>query len=140
VPELQKLAASLGLSDYHRGMGFAWCAFSAFLAALEAGGSSAALGLRDGRFNALYCPAILAEAEAGSSGLRVVPRDQAARGDLALFDWAPGGGPADHVGRLTAAPAGGAVSTVDGNSGPDAIHVIARERPVGLVRAFVRDS
>ena len=72
--------------------------------------------------------------------MRVIPQSQAARGDLVLFDWAPGGDATDHVGRLVRPPAGGMVSTVDSNSGPDDLWVILRERPLNLVRAFVRDS
>jgi hypothetical protein len=44
------------------------------------------------------------------------------------------------VARLVKLPEGGTVTTVDGNSGPDSLHVIVRERPLNLVRAFVRDS
>lgn len=70
----------------------------------------------------------------------MIPESQAKRGDLVLFDWGPGGDPADHVGRLTAPPADGKVKTVDGNSGKNDLHVCFRERPLTLVRAFVRDS
>jgi peptidoglycan hydrolase-like protein with peptidoglycan-binding domain len=140
VPQLTKLARELGLSGELSAMGFAWCGFSSFLSALAAGGTTASAGLVQGAFNALYCPAILAEAEGARFGLRVVPRDQAARGDLVLFDWAPGGDPVDHVGRLRQPPADGVVSTVDGNSGDQSMHVALRERPLGRVRAFVRDS
>ena len=140
VPELVKLAGELGVAPGIVPMGFAWCGFSAFLSALAGGGTSASEGLRELRFNALYCPTILAEAQNGHFGLRVVPQSQAARGDLVLFDWSPGGDPVDHVARLVKSPEGGTVTTVDGNSGPDSVHVIVRERPLNLVRAFVRDS
>jgi hypothetical protein len=118
-------------------MGFPWCAFAVFLAALEHGGRTASLGLRDGLFNALYCPTILAEASAGRFGMRVLAPLEAARGDLVLFDWGPGGDPTDHVGRLVQPPAAGRVVTVDGNT--DSL-VAVRVRPLTLVRAFVRDS
>jgi hypothetical protein len=140
VPALGKVAADLGLSDWYQKMGWPWCAFTVFLAALRVGGQTAEQGLRQGAFNALYCPAILAEAQAAHFGMRIVPASQAARGDLVLFDWSPQGDPADHVGRLVRPPAGGVVATVDGNSGPDNVCVILRERQLGQVRAFVRDS
>jgi hypothetical protein len=121
-------------------MGYPWCAFAAFLAALVAGGRSAASGLRERRFNPLYTPAILAEARAGAFGLRVVAEARAFRGDLVLFDWDFGAGdPADHVGRLAQAPVDGRVRTVDGNSGVSGL-VEPRDREIGSVRAFARDS
>jgi hypothetical protein len=137
VPALMRRARRLGLSDDFARMGYPWCAFAVFLASLEHGGMTADLGLSAGLFNALYTPAILAEAQAGRFGMRVVASDQAQRGDLALFDWGPGGDPTDHVGRLVEAPAGGRVRTVDGNT-DDAVGI--RDRPIELVRAFVRDS
>jgi len=140
VPALQRLAKDLGLADWYVGMGWPWCAFTVFLAALDVGGSSADLGLRQGTFNPLRCADILAEAQAGASGLRVVPASQAARGDLVLFDWATEPAPADHVGRLTAPASGGTVKTVDGNSGQPNVSVVLAERPLALVRAFVRDT
>ncbi len=140
VPELVRLAGELEVLSRIRGMGFPWCAFSAFLAALKAGGKTADLGLRKDRFNILYCPTILHEAQAGRWGMRVIAPSQAARGDLVLFDWSPQGDPADHVGRLRRPPAEGMVATVDGNSGDDDLYVVTRERPARAVRAFVRDS
>jgi predicted chitinase len=139
VPALGKVARELGLSDWYQKMGWPWCAFAAFLAALRVGGQTAEQGLRQGAFNALYCPAILAEAQAGRFGMRVVPASQAARGDLVLFDWSPQGDPADHVGRLVRAP-DGVVATVDGNTGTPDLFVALRERQLSQVRAFVRDS
>ena len=137
VPPLQRLARQLDLADYYTNMGYPWCAFAVFLAALKAGGGSAEQGLRRGAFNALYCPEILAQAEAGRFGMRVVPPSKAERGDIVLFDYAPDGPRAEHVGRVTRAPQGGIVLTVEGNSSQA---VARRERPLGQVRAFVRDS
>lgn len=139
VADLVLLGQELGVAPRYREMGFPWCSFAAFLAALRAGGVTAELGLRRGAFNALYAPAVLAEAQVGRSGLRLVPAGQAERGDLVLFDWSPGGDPADHVGRLTWPPADGRVETVDGNSGDDGL-VAVRERALATVRAFARDS
>jgi hypothetical protein len=136
VPELVTLAQQLDVVPRIAQMGYPWCAFAAFLAALEAGGETAALGLRDEAFNALYVPTLLTEARRRSHGLQVVPRAQARRGDLALFDWSPAGDPADHVGRLLRRPLGSVVATVDGNSSG---RVALRTRPLAQVRAFVRD-
>lgn len=137
VPPLQRLARTLGLADYYRQMGFPWCAFAVFLAALKEGGQSAEQGLRAGAFNALYCPDILSQAEAGKYGMRVIPPSKAARGDIVLFDYHPDGPRAEHVGRVTRGLADGVVLTVEGNSS-DA--VVRRERPLGQIRAFVRDA
>ncbi len=139
VPELAALARQLGVAPAFREMGFPWCAFAAFLAALEAGGTTADLGLRRSSFNPLYAPAVLAEAQAGRSGLRLVSEGRTERGDLVLFDWGSGGDPADHVARLVRPPAGGLVVTVDGNT-DDAGVVAVAERPLASVRAFARDS
>jgi GNAT superfamily N-acetyltransferase len=140
VPALIALAGRLGVAPAYRGMGYPWCAFAAFLAALSAEGQSAELGLRDRRFNPLYAPAILDAARAGAFGLTIIPATSAFRGDLVLFDWHfESGDPADHVGRLTGSPADGRVRTVDGNSGVDGL-VELRERSIRSVRAFARDS
>lgn len=136
VPALVRVARRLAVPEPLAAMGYPWCALAAFLPALEAGGRSAALGLLAGAFNPLYCPAILTEAEHGRSGLRVVTAAGATRGDLVLFDWA-GGDPADHLGRLRGPVAAATVSTVDGNAGGA---FALRERPLGRVRAFVRDT
>lgn len=140
VPQLVAIARGLGVAPALREMGYPWCALAAFLAALEVGGRTADAALRRATFNALYCPTVLAEAQAGRWGLRVIAASQAARGDLVLFDWGPGGDPTDHLGRLLRPPTNGRVATVDGNSGPDYQRVALRERPLGLVRAFVRDA
>ena len=138
VAELVALAERLGVPSEFSRMGYPWCAFAAFLAALVAGGRTASLGLRKKAFNPLYAPDILAEARAGRFGLSLLTARESFRGDLVLFDWNPArGDPADHVGRLVAAPAQGRVRTVDANSGG---RVAVRERPLGEVRAFARDS
>jgi hypothetical protein len=140
VPELIALAGRLEVGAPIGEMGFPWCAFAVFLAALAEGGRTAVLGLRRRSFNALYAPDVLAAAEAGWFGLRIVATGKAWRGDLVLFDWdLTGGDPADHVARLVQPPANGRVRTVDGNSG-DAGLVALRDRSAGSVRAFARDS
>jgi hypothetical protein len=140
VPQLVRLAGKLGVARAYRPMGFAWCAFSALLAALDAGGTSADCGLRQRKFNALYVPDVLTAAQDGRFGLRVVSQTQAKRGDLVVFDWHDGGDIADHVGRLQRPPANGVVHSVDGNTGAPNMYVLERSRPQTLVRAYVRDS
>jgi hypothetical protein len=140
VPQLVALATQLEVAEPLVRMGFPWCAFAVFLAALREGGRTAALGLRRRSFNALYAPDVLAAAEKGRFGLRIVPEHEAWRGDLVLFDWdLSTGDPADHVARLVAPPVSGQVRTVDGNSGDMGL-VALRVRWNGSVRAFARDS
>jgi len=140
VPELISLAERLDVRPEFSRMGYPWCAFAVFLAALVAGGKTALLGLRRYAFNPLYAPEILAEAKARKFGLELVAHEDAFRGDLVLFDWDLGAGdPADHVARLVAPPGNGRIRTVDGNSGAAGL-VALRERPIAEVRAFARDS
>lgn len=140
VPALAGAAGRLGVAPALAAMGYPWCAFCAFLAALAHGGRSAALGLREQRFNAVYTPAILASARDEKFGLRIVPPAFAFRGDLVIFDWDfRHGDPADHLGRLVENPVDGRVHSIDGNSGGDGL-VAFRTRSNGSVRAFVRDS
>ena len=140
VPQLVALAKQLEVVEPFAAMGFPWCAFAVFLAALAEGGRTAALGLRGVSFNALYTPDVLAAAEKGRFGLQIVPEQEAWRGDLVLFDWdLTGGDPADHVARLVEPPENGHVRTVDGNSGEMGL-VQLRERSSRSVRAFARDS
>ena len=69
-----------------------------------------------------------------------MPAAEAFRGDLVLFDWDfNAGDPTDHVARLAHAPVDGRVRTVDGNTGVDGA-VELRDRAIGSVRAFARDS
>ena len=63
VPELVALAARLGVPASLGRMGYPWCAFAVFLAALAHGGEAAARGLRRRAFNAVYTPAVLAAAK-----------------------------------------------------------------------------
>ena len=58
------------------------------------------------------------------------------RGDIVLFDYHPDGPRAEHIGRVTRAPQDGVVLTIEGNSSDT---VARRERPLGQIRAFVRD-
>ena len=91
-------------------------------------------------FNALYTPAMLAEAKAGAFGLRVVAgRPRAAAISFCSTGISRGGDPADHVGGSSGRPLDGRVRTVDGNSGDDGSGCV-RDRSIGSVRAFARDS
>lgn len=140
VPQLVRLAERLEVDAPLAEMGFPWCSFVVFLAALAEGGRTADLGLRRRSFNALYSPDVLAAAQSGRFGLTLVTREEAWRGDLVLFDWdLSAGDPADHVARLVEPPENGRVFTVDGNSGVQGI-VALRERSSHAVRAFARDS
>jgi hypothetical protein len=140
VPQLVALATKLEVAEPIDRMGYPWCAFAVFLAALAEGGRTAALGLRRRSFNALYAPDVLAMAEKGRFGLQIVPEQEAWRGDLVLFDWdLTSGDPADHVARLVEPPSNGQIRTVDGNSGDMGL-VARRVRWNGSVRAFARDS
>ncbi len=137
VPQLSRLARRLDVAPGYQRMGFPWCGFSAFLAALEHDGKTADAGLRKMSFNALYCPEILSNAANGRWGMRVVPAGQARRGDLVLFNWRDGGDDIDHVGRVVAPPKGNRVKTVEGNAGNK---VALMDRPLSAVAGFVRDS
>jgi hypothetical protein len=140
VPQLVALATELEVAAPFVRMGFPWCAFAVFLAALAEGGRTAELGLRRRTFNPLYAPDVLAAAEKGRFGLQIIPAEDAWRGDLVLFDWdLASGDPADHVARLVEPPDNGRIYTVDGNSGVQGL-VALRMRSSGSVRAFARDS
>jgi hypothetical protein len=98
VPQLMLLSKDLGLSSYLCNMGQAWCAQSAMTAALAEGSKTATYGLRQGRFNALYCPELKAQASSGSFGMRAVSKNSIAKGTMVLFDWPPTDGTMDHIG------------------------------------------
>ena len=88
------------------------------------------------QFNALYCPEILAAAREPLRHARRRGVQGGPRRPRPLRLWADGPR-TEHVGRVTRAPQGGIVLTVEGNSSQA---VARRERPLGQVRAFVRDS
>ena len=122
-------------------MGYPWCAFAVFLAALAHGGETAARGLRRREFNAVYTPAVLAAAKAGA--VRPAGRP-GRRSPSAAISFSSTGISATATlwitwGRLVEIPVDGRVRTVDGNSGGDGL-VARRDRENGSVRAFVRDS
>jgi hypothetical protein len=142
VPALVDEGKRLGVPSYR--MGYAWCAYFAMLCALASGSKTAAAGLVRGEFNALYVPEILALAQAGRFGMRVVSRSQAQPGDFVIFNW--DGGVADHIGLLRET---GAVEdrTVEGNTSYDNTGsqsnggaVALRERPHRTIQAYIRYS
>jgi hypothetical protein len=156
VPELARLAKQTGLSSWYQQMGWPWCGFAVFLAALAEGSSSAKLGLRQGRFNALYTPEIRAVSARGAFGLGAVAPRNARKGTGLLFDFGGGnGGEVDHVGYalgrvgedvkvgdrvFSAGP--GEIVAVEGNTSYDANGsqanggaVAVRVRPISQVRA-----
>lgn len=135
VPPLQQLSRQLKLSAYLVNMGVPWCAQSSMTAALAEGSKTAAYGLRQGRFNALYCPELKAQASAGNFGMRAVSKSLIDKGTYILFDWPPADGTMDHVGIALGKPgqnvsAGGkkwtvpknSICTVEGNS-QDAVRI-----------------
>lgn len=146
VPRLSQ--AGRELHSPHAGMGWAWCAYFAFLCYLAAGSETAKAGLVQLRFNALYTPTILACAERGEFGLTIVGRSQARPGDLVMFNF-PGGDPrVDHIGLLDGPinTAAGTFPSLEGNtsagnagSQSNGGGVWRRtDRSLSLVTAFIR--
>lgn len=115
VPRLQAVGKAQGLNSYYYNMGWPWCAYSAMLAAHNAGSASAKAGFA-GKFNVLYVPEIEAEARAGRHGMRLVGWKDARPGDFVIFNW--DGGVPDHIGMLVGTEVGYAV-TVEGNTSAD---------------------
>lgn len=129
-------------------MGYAWCAYAAFLAGLQRGGASARAGLVEQLFNALYTVDILAQAQAARFGMKIVGASQVRAGDLVLFNFTGGDPRVDHIGRVVTPPASsGLLESVEGNTSSDnggsqsnGGGVYVRTRPTSIVRAYVRDS
>lgn len=146
VPALQTIGRKHGARA--AAMGYPWCAYAAFLAALPHGGKSATAGLVEQRFNALYTPEILVKAQNAEHGLRIVGLSQVRPGDLALFNFTGGDPRVDHIGRVVTPPGNsGLFESVEGNTSSDnggsqsnGGGVYVRTRPVSIVRAFARDS
>lgn len=148
VPAIQRWAESMGAG--YAGMGFAWCAYFAFLCALAAGSESAKSGLVRRTWNALYTPTIVAKARAGEEGLSIVATADVRPGDFALIDF-PGGDPVvDHIEIVEVPPAqvgngeyvsiGGNTSAGDSGSQSNGGGVFRRRRYTSQVRAFIRAS
>ena len=97
VPQLQALSRQLGLASYYVQMGQPWCAQSAMTAALAEGSKTADYGLKQGRFNALYCPTLRDVSSTGSYGTRAVSKNSIKKGTCVLFCW-DGSGTPEHIG------------------------------------------
>lgn len=145
VTPLASLAGATGLSSWYQDMGWPWCAFAVFLAARaedpKVGAQAAGFA---GKFNVLYVPNILTQAEDGLHGLRVVPRKEVQRGDLLVFNW--DGGVPDHIGRFVTHGVNGP-ATVEGNtsysdsgSQSNGGAVARRERRWSQVQAVIRED
>jgi hypothetical protein len=137
VPQLVRLAGQLNCAPGIARMGYAWCGFTVFLAALKNGGQAADQGLRKQSFNALSVKEIWHEASSGRHGLRVVATSQVEKGDLVLFDWPTEADRYNHIARVVTPPRGSTtVSTVEGNAS-DA--VLKKNRQTSMVIGYVRD-
>jgi hypothetical protein len=105
VPPLQALSRELKLASWYSAMGWPWCAFALFVAALAEGSKTAEAGLRHGRFNALYTPTIRVNAEQGNHGMQAVSRSAIDHGVAVLFDFGgSNGAEVDHIGFALGRP------------------------------------
>lgn len=118
--------------------GVAWCGCFVDYAAVKVGGAKIPNHSR-----LAYTPYIDADAGSGSNGLREVSVNDAAKGDLVVFNFGSGG--AKHVGLCIAPTSGGLVTCVEGNtssgsSGDQANGggVFQRQRPVSHVICIAR--
>jgi hypothetical protein len=100
----------------------AWCGVFAYTA-LDYGG----FALTRGRMS--YTENIYTDALTGANGLSIVPKEQAQRGDMILYNFAGSARRVSHVGLVTAPPAGGALRTVEGNTGYNPYPVVADRNP-----------
>ena len=145
VPQLMKDGKAAGLAAGMYGMGWPWCAYTTSLSNLVSGGYHGYAGLIRGWTNPLYCPQILSDAKAGKNGLRLIPKGEAKRGDLLLFNW--DGGVVDHIGRARGPWNGKSIETVEANTSFDNSGsqsnggaVAKRTRHWDQIEAVVRDD
>ncbi len=146
VPPLQEIARTHNVSAGLVRMGWPWCAFATSLSNLIVGGEHGTVGLVKWGTNPLYCPTILADADAGRYGLRVVPKNEARRGDLLLFSWNGNRYPG-HIGRARGPFRDGIIETVEANtsrtnagSQSNGGYVAKRTRNASQICAVVRES
>jgi hypothetical protein len=128
VQPLMALCRDLRLSSYYANMKYPWCALAVFVAALAEGSEAARLGLREGKFNALYTPTIRQVAENGAYGLQAISKAQIVKGAGVLFDFGgSNGGEVDHIGYALGKP--GQVVTAAGQKWqpPGAEYVVCVE-------------
>lgn len=99
----------------------------------------------------VFTPYILADAKAGTNGfVKLVPFELARKGDLALFDFAPGGDPVVHVGIVAEdfdVHGNGLLKTIEGNTSSGSTGsqdngggVFSRERPRSVVVGIARPA
>lgn len=143
VPRLSGIGRSAGVG-WEAQMGYPWCAYSAMLAALQAGSETARMGLIENKFNALYVPEIESLARAGKYGMRLVGWGEAQPGDFVTFNW--DGGVPDHIGMLLSVGVSDA-QTVEGNTSPgntgsqsNGGGVFVRNRDKSVIQAIIRWS
>jgi hypothetical protein len=143
VPPMQDIARRMGLSSFYVNMGWPWCAFATFLAALMHDSKAAHAGLRKGQFNALYTVDILYHAQQNNFGMRIVGKSEVKPGDFAMFNF-PGGDPrVDHIGIVKQAPVNDWFVAVEGNTSASGSQtnggaMLIKTRPINLVTAFIR--
>lgn len=143
VPELQTMARNQKLSSFYVNMGYPWCADAVMKAMLHNGSKTATYGLKQGKFNALYTPDILYNAQRNRYGMRIVGASQAQPGDLVMINFPGGDNRVDHVGMVVKSPSGGWVQTVEGNTSSSGSQdnggaVLRKNRPLSIVAAFIR--
>jgi hypothetical protein len=124
VPQLSALGKRLGVAPYYYNMRYPYCAYGAFIAALQHGSHSAKEGFA-GRFNVLYCPSISVASGAAQFGMHRVAMSQIKKGTYVLFDWR-GNGVMDHIGIALGRP-GEAVTAANKRWTPSAREVVCVE-------------
>lgn len=144
VPVLQQLAATLGLAQFYRNMGWPWCIYCIYECALKFGSKTADYALRKGAFNGLYTVDVLDKALAGRFNMRVVGKSERQPGDIALINFPGGDARVDHAVIFIEAAPNGYIRTVEGNTSMSgsqdnggAFHERA-DRHESIVRAYIR--
>ncbi len=156
VPALKHLAETVkwhnpvtgkdvvGIPSWYHAMGWPWCAYEVALTGLASGSKFWAWGFA-GKFNGLYCPAILEAAASGKYNARLVSRAASRPGDPCLFQWDSGA--VDHIGRVVDPKIGtSSVATVEGNAGPQNADsdsgqgVFRRTRNASLITHYIRET
>lgn len=142
VPELVAIGKANQVRADVVEMGYAWCAYAAYLAGVLAGGETARGGMVERAFWPLYTPWMLAFGQRREFGHSLVSARDARRGDMVLFSFGSAE-PVQHVGRLLSKPShvvhtadGNTSSTSEDNGGACQI----KTRPAGTVVAYLRDS
>ena len=124
VPQLSAFGERLKVAPYYYNMRYPYCAYGAFIAALQHGSHSAKEGFA-GRFNVLYCPSIAVASGAAEYGMHRVAMSQIKKGTYVLFDWR-GNGVMDHIGIALGKP-GEAVTAANQRWTPGAREIVTVE-------------